>query len=159
MALNNYGQNMGWMPQQPNYTYQMPVQQSYAAPVQMQNTPIPQKPVFVDGDMAAKVFQMPDNWPIGVPLYLWDVSGDCFYLKMIGPNGVPMPLRVFDFKEREMPTGYISGGNAQMVDPNQYVTKDVFESKMNELKDLLRSNQSGRNQNGGNNQQNRGGNQ
>lgn len=159
MAYNMYGQQQnGWMPQQPNYQYyQNQPQQSFGMPTG-QNTPIPQRPIFVDGEMAAKVFQLPDNWPIGVPLYLWDVSGDCFYMKVIGPNGVPLPVRAFEFHEKEMPSGYISSGSVPQMDPNQYVTKDAFEAKMNELKDLLRNNQSNRGQNG-NNQQNRGGNQ
>lgn len=131
-------------------------QQSFGMPTG-QNTPIPQRPIFVDGEMSAKVFQLPDNWPIGVPLYLWDTSGDCFYIKAIGQNGVPMPVRAFEFHEKEMTSGYISNSSGPQLDPNQYVTKDMFEAKMNELKDLMRNNQNNRNQSG--NMQNRGGNQ
>ena len=157
MAYNAYGQPNWQMQQQPNqaYQYYQQPQQSYGMPI-AQNTPIPQRPLFVEGGMAAKVFQMPDNWPIGVPLYLWDTSGDRFYIKAIGPNGVPTPLRGFEFREIEMPSGYISNTGVQQIDPNQYVTKETFEKQMNELKDLVRSNSQGnRNQNG---QQNRGGN-
>lgn len=137
MAYNYYGQQPnGWMPQQPNYQYyQNQPQQSFGMPTG-QNTPIPQRPIFVDGEMAAKVFQ----------------------LKVIGPNGVPLPVRAFEFHEKEMPSGYISGSSTPQMDPNQYVSKDVFETRMNELKDLIRNHQNSKNQNG-NNQQNRGGNQ
>lgn len=160
MAYNAYGQPMQsqtWGQLQPAYpTYQ----QSYApAPMQMPNTPIPQKPIFVEGEMAARVFQMPDNWPVLVPLYLWDTSGNVFYIKMLDASGVPVPLQAFDYQRREMTSGYLSGTSQPQVDMGQYVTKDAFEAKMNELKDMLRQNQPGRNQNGSNNGQNRGGNQ
>lgn len=154
MAYNMYGQS-GWNPQQqmgmPQYSYGQqpvqPMQQSFA------NTPamIPQKPAFVDGEMAARAFQLPENWPPMVPLYLWDVSGDVFYMKMIGQNGVPMPLRIFDFREREpAPAGYLSGNAGP--DMSQYVTKNDLDQRFNELKQMMQSNQNGVN----NQQQNRG---
>lgn len=150
MAYNMYNQPSGWMPQQqnPGYSYGgMPMQQSYNNAPSM---PIPQKPVFVDGEMAAKVFQMPENWPVGVPLYLWDVNGECFYMKVIAPNGVPMPLRTFDYKEREpAPAGYLTGNGPDM---SQYVTKNDLDQRFNELKQMMQSNQNGVN----NQQQNRG---
>lgn len=155
MAYNNYGQT-GWMPQQPNYQYyqNQPVQQSFA-PAAV----VPQRPIFVDGEMAARVFQMPDNWPIGVPLYLWDSNGNYFYVKMIGQNGIPMPLQVFEYNAKAPePSGYISGTNSQ-IDTSQFVTREDMDRRFNELKELMKNNQSTRNQNGSNNQQNRGGGQ
>lgn len=137
MAYNNYG-GPSWQPQP--YYYQNQPQQSYA-PMQ---PVIPQKPIFVDGEMAARVFQMPENWPIGVPLYLWDSNGDYFYVKMLGPNGVPAPLQAFYYQRKDPePTGYISG-NQQQIDTSQFVTKDDLNKRFDELKDMMR------NQNGGN---------
>lgn len=153
MAYNMYGMPgpMYGQQQNPGYSYGMPMQQSYNS---VPSTPIPQKPVFADGEMAAKIFQMPENWPIGVPLYIWDTNGDCFYMKMIGPNGVPLPLRTFDYKEREpAPAGYLSGNSAP--DMSQYVTKNDFDQKMNELKELISRAPAIQN---GTNSQNRGGN-
>lgn len=157
MAYNNYGQT-GWMPQQPNYNnYQMqPMQQSYA-PMASQLPLVPQKPVFVDGEMAARVFQMPDNWPAGIPLYLWDLKGDYFYIKMVGQNGVPMPIQTFEYHAKAPePSGYISGDNRQ-VDTAQFVTHEDLDRRFNELKNMMQNNQSSRSQNGSSNQQNRGG--
>lgn len=150
MAYNMYGQpSWGSQMMNQNPYYQQP-QQSYGMPV-AQNTLVPQRPVFVDGEMAARVFQMPENWPMGIPLYLWDMSGDCFYMKMIGQNGMPMPMRTFDFKEREpAPSGYLSGSTGP--DMSQFITKTDFDQKFNELKQMMRSNQNANN----NQQQNRG---
>lgn len=153
MAYNMYGQS-GWTPQQqmgmPQYSYgqqMQPMQQSFANTT----TLIPQKPVFVDGEMAARVFQMPENWPPMVPLYLWDMSGDVFYMKMIGQNGIPMPLETFDFKRREpAPSGYLSGNNSP--DMSQYVTKADLDQRFSKLEQMMQSNQNGVN----NQQQNRG---
>lgn len=161
MANNMYGQN-GWMPSQPQQDwqyYQNQPQQSFSPSSQVR-TLIPQKPVFVDGEMAARVFQLPDNWPIGVPLYLWDTNGGYFYVKFIEPNGVPAPLQTFQYNriERQQPTGYISG-SAQQVDTSQFVTKEDLDRKFDELKEMMWTNQQPRNQNSGNGQQNRGGNQ
>lgn len=145
MAYNQYGQN--WM-NQPGYVGGYNPGTSYYSanqPVQ----PLAQRPVFVDGEMSARVFQMPDNWPIGIPLYLWDTNGDYFYVKVIGPNGVPMPLQKFRYqKEENEAYGHISGNGAPQVDTSQFVTKDAFEQQMNELKELLKTNK--------NAQQNRG---
>lgn len=156
MAYNNYGQT-GWMPQQPNYSYQMqPAQQSYAPAAQLPL--IPQRPIFVDGEMAARVFQMPDNWPAGVPLYLWDSNGNYFYIKMVGQNGIPMPLQSFEYHSKAPEsTGYISGDNHQ-VDMTQFVTHEDLDRRFNELKNMMQNSQNNRSQNGSNNgQQNRGG--
>ena len=147
MAYNMYGQT-GWNPQMANPSPYYQQAQSYGMPV-AQNAPVPQRPVFVDGEMAARVFQMPENWPVNVPLYLWDSNGDYFYIKMIGPNGVPMPLQKFYYQKAENEAyGYISGNGSPQVDTSQFVTKDTFERQMNELKEMMRANQ--------NNQQNRG---
>lgn len=158
MAYNMYGQT-GWNPQQqmgmPQYSYgQQPMQPSFANAPAM----IPQKPAFVDGEMAARVFQMPENWPPMVPLYLWDMSGDVFYMKMIGQNGVPMPLRIFDFREREpAPSGYLSGNAGP--DMSQYVTKSDLDQRFNEIKQMMQNNQNGtNNQQNQNQNQNRGAN-
>lgn len=151
MAYNMYGQT-GWTPQPQLYGYQQPMQQSYAPAI------VPQRPIFVEGEMAARVFQMPENWPIGVPLYLWDSNGDYFYVKMIGQNGVPMPLKTFTYHEKAPePSGYLSG-NAPQADMSQFVTRDDLDRRFNELKDLMKNSQNGRNQSGNNSQQNRGGN-
>ena len=161
MAYNAYGQ-----PVQPVQSWGQPMtaypsyQQSYAsAPMQMSNSPVPQKPIMVDGEMAARVFQMPDNWPPMVPLYLWDVSGNVFYIKMLDANGIPLPLQGFDYNRREMTSGYISGASQPQVDMSQFVTKADFEQLRADLLKSQNQNQSGRNQNGSNNNQNRGGNQ
>ena len=74
---------------------QMPMQQ----PMQMQQpTPQPQSNgiVWVQGESAAKSFPVAPNTTV----MLLDSESSVFYLKTSDASGMPLPLRVFDYKER-----------------------------------------------------------
>ena len=156
MAYNNYGQMYnpysGYQvnPQSISYAYNTPTQQ-------------PQMPgmIWVDGEVGAKAFQMPQGCPVGTPIALWDTNDQVIYLKSINQMGMPNPLQKIRYQMEEQPqqSGYLPAATqVSGAAESNYVTKDDFERKMNELKEMLKNNQPGRNQNGGNNQQNRGGN-
>lgn len=143
-------------------------QQPYAQPM---NMPIPQQSystlpqqqpqsaqgiIWVDGEVGAKAFQMPQGWPAGTPIPLWDTNDTVIYLKSMNQMGMPNPLSKIHYTLEEnknqsmLPAGQMSGASAP--DMQNYVTKTDFEQMKNELKELLKQNQ-----NGSQNQQNRGG--
>lgn len=94
---NPYYPNNGAMPDMLNQLrgQQMPMQQ----PMQMQQ-PVPQPQsngiVWVQGLSAAKSFPVAANTTV----MLLDSESSVFYLKTSDASGMPLPLRVFDYKER-----------------------------------------------------------
>ena len=166
MAISNYGQN--WM-SQPGYSYYQapmqqpqPVYQSYSpAPQYQQSGPGLQ---WVDGEVGAKAFQMPQGWPVGVPIALWDTNDQVIYLKSVNQMGMPNPLQKIRYSMEEQQTSYLPvSGTVSGTSDGNYATKEDISSlqtEMSELKELLKRSQTQRNQNGSNNgQQNRGVNQ
>lgn len=93
-----------------------------------QNTqPVQQQPsngiVWVQGENAAKSYPVAPNTTV----MLLDSESSTFYLKTSDASGMPLPLRVFDYKERtqngsNLPTNAPQGGLA--VDLSNYVTYD-----------------------------------
>lgn len=142
-------------------TYQP--QQSFAqqAPVQ----PAPQGMIWVDGEVGAKAFQMPSGWPVEKPIPLWDTNDTIIYLKSMNAMGMPNPLKKIHYIMDEQPNqsaipAQTSGGMSG-ADQNMYVSKQEFDARMNELKELITGrtvpSTPERNQNGISKQQNRGG--
>ena len=94
---NPYYPNNGAMPDMLGQLrgQQMPMQQ----PMQMpQPTPQPQSNgiVWVQGESAAKSYPVAPNTTV----MLLDSESSTFYLKTSDASGMPLPLRVFDYKER-----------------------------------------------------------
>lgn len=121
---NPYYPNNGAMPDMLGQLrgQQMPMQQT--VPMQ-QPTPQPQSNgiVWVQGESAAKSFPVAPNTTV----MLFDSEASVFYLKTSDASGMPLPLRVFDYKERtqngsNLPTNAPQGGLA--VDLSNYVTYD-----------------------------------
>lgn len=96
-----------------------------------QNTPsVQQQPnngiVWVQGENAAKSYPVAPNTTI----MLLDSESSTFYLKTSDASGMPLPLRVFDYKERTqnpsvLPVDVPQGGLA--VDMSNYVTYDQLD--------------------------------
>ena len=105
-----------------------------------QNTqPVQQQPsngiVWVQGENAAKSYPVAPNTTV----MLLDSESSTFYLKTSDASGMPLPLRVFDYKERtqngsNLPTSAPQGGLA--VDLSNYVTYD----QLNEILDNMAQN-------------------
>ena len=79
--------------------------------------------VWVQGESAAKSYPVAPNTTI----MLLDSESSTFYLKTSDASGMPLPLRVFDYKERtqngsNLPTVAAQSGLA--VDLSNYVTYD-----------------------------------
>lgn len=93
------------------YPYQQPAQQRQD-----------QGLVWVQGEAGAKSYLVAP----GATVLLMDSEGSKFYLKTADASGVPMPLRVFEYKEI---------GKQEPVQTVAYVTKEEFEKFKEELKD------------------------
>jgi len=159
-----YANQMGYsgMPMQQPQMGQMP-QQSYA-------TPAPQGPKmmeWVEGEVGAKAFQMPNGWPANSPIPLWDSTDTVIYLKSWGPMGIPNPMQKLRYKMPEqqnqamLMSGSNGGNDGQSAhhDMSQYVTKHDFEQLKNEIRNMGQtsvSNGGQSNQNGSNSGQNGG---
>ena len=154
------GSSMYPMNQQP---VQMP-QQSYAAP------PAQMKAMeWVEGEVGAKAYQMPQGLPANQPIPLWDSTDTIIYLKSWGPMGIPNPLQKLRYEMPEQQNqALLSSGNqntsgasaSNTPDFSQFATKQDLEQMKRDLKEMLTPVQnSGNNQNGSNNRQNRGGGQ
>lgn len=156
VSYQGYSGNIYPQMQQPA---QIP-QQNYSGAVQQS----PKMMEWVEGEVGAKAFQMPNGWPANSPIPLWDSTDTVIYLKSWGPMGIPNPLQKLRYEMPEQQnqallTGMNNGmsGNNQ-PDMSQYVTKQDLDEIRKEMRNALSSTG---NQNGsGNGQQNmnRGGN-
>lgn len=92
-------------------------------PPRVMNQPIN----WVSGEAGAKSWIMGK----GETVLLMDSESQVFYLKSTDQTGMPMPLRVFDYKERVTETPQ----NTVIVSNNDYVTRQEYD----ELKALVNS--------------------
>lgn len=115
-------------------------QQSYAPQPQQTNHQMGM--IWVDGEVGAKAFQMPQGWPFGTPIPLWDTNDTVIYLKSINQMGMPNPLQKIHYTMDEnknlsaLPAGQMSGAPAQEM-PN-YVTREDLDRKIEEVKEMLK---------------------
>lgn len=97
--------------QNPYYPYQ---QYPYPQPAQQRQD---QGLVWVQGEAGAKSYLVAP----GATVLLMDAEGSKFYLKSADASGVPLPLRVFEYKE------------LGKQEPVMYVTKEEFEKFKEEM--------------------------
>ena len=106
-------------------------QQPMVQPVQQMQTPAQQTNnglVWVQGEAGAKSFLVAP----GCTVMLMDSEGERFYLKSADASGMPLPLRVFEYKERTETAQQTAGGSMAAFDDldNKFVTRDEFERRM-----------------------------
>ena len=106
-------------------------QQPMVQPVQQMPTPAQQTNnglVWVQGEAGAKSFLVAP----GCTVMLMDSEGERFYLKSADASGMPLPLRVFEYKERTEMAQQTAGGSVAAFDDldNKFVTRDEFERRM-----------------------------
>ena len=84
--------------------------------------------IWVQGEAGAKSYLVAP----GNTVMLMDSEGERFYLKSADSSGMPMPLRVFEYKERtETPSKAASSPvTAQSVNLDNFVTREEFEQRM-----------------------------
>jgi hypothetical protein len=68
--------------------------------------------------------------PAGSTAWLMDSECQTFYIKSTDVNGIPQPLRIFDFKER---VAISHNGPNGPVPENNYVTKDEMKAYIAEI--------------------------
>ena len=122
-------------------TYYDPVQPNpmgqFNQQIQPQTAPPTQQPIaqqgnngliWVQGEAGAKSFIVAP----GNTVMLMDSEVERFYLKSADASGMPMPLRIFDYKERtETPSHAFSASvTAQNVNLDNFVTREEFERRM-----------------------------
>lgn len=78
----------------PGYVPQAPVQ---APPAPSQTAQVNSGIVWVQGETGAKAYPVAPNTTV----LLMDSEGDRFFLKSSDASGVPLPLRIFDYKEQK----------------------------------------------------------
>lgn len=113
-----WGQPMygGYMPQA------MPDQLAQLRAQQMPQQAAQGTPIWVQGEGGAKSFLVAP----GQSLILMDSEAEVFYIKSTDASGVPMPLRIFDYKERA--TGAQRPAQAAQATQTDYVTREEFEA-------------------------------
>ena len=107
-----------------NYTpYQQAAMQQYQQP-QQQNGGL----TWVQGLEGAKShFVSP-----GQSVLLMDSESNSFFIKSADVSGMPLPLRIFDYKERtvqqapQQPT-------AAVIDTSSYITREEFEQRIAQI--------------------------
>ena len=87
---------------------------------------------WIQGEAAARAFQVN---PGGKALLL-DLEKDVFYIKSVDTNGMPLPLRIFEYKE-VYPEGTKNISQAGQEN-TQFITKQEFEERISALEDLLK---------------------
>ena len=149
--LNNSGTAPAYpvntpMPAMPQYP-----QTQWAAPPQPAAMPYM---IQVDGEMAARAWNMPANVAPGTVIPIWDVDGVHVYFKSLDSYGRLNPTRkarvVFE-DMTQLPEGN-SGNQQYSGGQSAYITKDDFEQFKEEIRHMMKENR----QNGSNRQQNQG---
>lgn len=84
--------------------------------------------IWVQGEAGAKSYIVAP----GNTVMLMDSEGERFYLKSADASGMPMPLRIFEYKERiETPSQAFSDPvAAQNVNFDNFVTREEFDQRM-----------------------------
>ena len=117
MAYNS-GFPMSYQPMYPTYNY-VPQQQT------TQDTGI----LWVQGEAGAK------SWAVapGKSVMLMDSESNTFYIKSSDQSGMPMPLRIFDYTERNSQPQQNQVLQHKEIDTSQFVTWDAFNSRLDEM--------------------------
>lgn len=155
------------VPYQNNFSYGGVGQQMYGPqyPQMQQQSMIPaQTPgtsasscglIWVDGEVGAKAFQMPNNMPANQPVALWDTNDTVIYLKSVNPMGMPNPLQKAHYTLDENKSGVRNSGysgdaeKTVLPDLSDYVRKEDMERMKRDLMDAINSvSTSGSNNNG-----------
>lgn len=116
------------------YNYQNP----YQTPNPYQNyfqqpTPMPtpmQQPqsnsiVWVQGEAGAKSYLV----GAGNSVLLMDSEESVFYIKSTDASGMPLPLRIFEYKEKSV----TPKANAEQISTDMFVTHEELEKRLQEL--------------------------
>ena len=84
--------------------------------------------IWVQGEAGAKSYLVAP----GNTVMLMDSEGERFYLKSADASGMPMPLRIFDYKERtNTPVSDFKAPSSDFSElDGKYITREEFEQRM-----------------------------
>ena len=119
MAYNYYPYNANYTPYGANY-------QPANTPT-MQNT-VQNGIVWVQGETGAKSYFVAPN----SNALLMDSEAERFYIKTVDASGMPLPLRVFEFKE--VTEGKNAPQSAKVIEMPEYITREEFERRIEEIR-------------------------
>ena len=125
-----------WNVGQQMYPNLQGTQMSFANQPQQQSQGL----IWVDGEVGAKAYQLPQGWPANQPIALWDTNDTVIYLKSINPMGMPNPLQKAHYKLEGMQTGEKTSGfdgTAKQPDLSEYVRKEDLERMRQDLIDTI----------------------
>ena len=131
MAYNNYMFPQGYQPAiLPQYQAAAPqIQQNAPQQAQPQNNGI----IWVQGEQAAKGYPVAPNQSV----LLMDSEQSAFYIKSADNAGMPQPLRIFDYLERN--TNPVPVQQATQQPEQNFVTHTEFEEKLDEIKSMIKT--------------------
>lgn len=113
-------------PQYPQFQTQFQSPLTASQPTRGQNQGI----CWVQGEAGAKSYHVEP----GQSELLMDSEKSCFYIKSTDISGMPLPLRIFDYVERNsIPEKTPEKTQINAVDFEKFVTKQEFEEKINSL--------------------------
>lgn len=125
-----------------NQFYQPPLQDNLAQMRNNQYMQIPQMQpmqqtqnqqssngiIWVQGEEGAKAYMVAP----GNSVLLMDSENSAFYIKSTDNSGMPMPLRIFDYVERN------AKQQTQNIKPNvEYVTRQEFDALSARINDIM----------------------
>lgn len=117
-----------------------PYYQNYQPPMNQQIQPVQQPTqannglIWVQGETGAKSYMVNPNSTV----MLMDSESDRFYLKSSDSSGMPLPLRVFEYKEvNNLAKQDLPQTN---MDISNYVTKDEFNLFKEEINKQMNGN-------------------
>ena len=118
----------------PYYSYPMyqapaPDQLSQLRQAYQPAPPQQQGILWVQGEEAAKAYMVAP----GATVLLMDSEGQSFYLKSTDPQGMPLPLRIFDYIERTAQKPL----EQSQISTGEFVTRREFESLAARVGELL----------------------
>ena len=102
------------------------VQPSIASqPMQVQPAQQSSQIIWVSGEAGAKSYLVAP----GNTVMLLDAENSVFYLKSADASGMPLPLRIFDYKERTTAAQQAFGGSVatETINLDNFVTRKEFE--------------------------------
>lgn len=117
--------------------YNMPQQQNYSTQAQVRVME------WVEGEIGAKAFQMPQGWPANQPVPLWDSTDTVIWLKSWNPMGIPNPMQKLKYTMPEqtvtLPVSNDAAVSTQsgVSENSNYVTKNDFDALKKELKEMI----------------------
>ena len=131
MAYNNYMFPQGYQPAiLPQYQQAIPqIQQNAPQQAQPQNNGI----IWVQGEQAAKGYPVAPNQSV----LLMDSEQSAFYIKSADNAGMPQPLRIFDYSERN--TNPVPVQQVARQSEQNFVTHTEFEEKLDEIKSMIKT--------------------